>query len=145
MRSKDFQIRLFHEGRDDIVTDLGMQRAWKIQDCLPEAVNDFPDLKNGKLLLFFPDATLSDGAAEMESEGFYDVSNTPPWDTWISYFEDRTPIHGSYDTYLLAFVPAELVELAEIGITINPEECIQWLTDADVKLRDRLSPHLTLD
>ena len=32
-----------------------------------------------------------------------------------------------YDTYLLAYVPAPLVELTNGGKMVDPEGCIQWL------------------
>lgn len=34
----------------------------------------------GRLLLYWPDQSLADGAAEYASIGFFDVDNTPPWD-----------------------------------------------------------------
>jgi hypothetical protein len=39
----------------------------------------------GRLLVFKPDDTLEDGAAEVGSQGFFDVSNVPPWDSWVDY------------------------------------------------------------
>jgi hypothetical protein len=99
-----------------------------------------PILNGGRLLCYFPDADLCDGAAEQESNGFFDVYNTPPWDTWVGYFQDGLDPKGSYDNYLLAYVPEQLVSLAAGGILVNPEECIMWLEDADVRLRSRI-PH----
>jgi hypothetical protein len=43
--------------------------------------NVYPEVDpatGGRLLAYFPDADLSDGAAEVESRGFFDVYNTPP-------------------------------------------------------------------
>src|SRR5262249_31379997 len=39
------------------------------------------DLAGGRLLAYYPDTNLFDGAAEEESGGFFDVDNIPPWDT----------------------------------------------------------------
>jgi hypothetical protein len=36
------------------------------------------DLHQGRLLAYFPRAQLSCGAAEFETDGFFDVDNTPP-------------------------------------------------------------------
>ena len=85
---------------------------------------------------------IGDGAAQAESNGFFDLYNTPPWDTWVSYFEDVPNGPGSYDCYLLAYVPRQLLPLAAGALLVNPEECILWLSDADVKLRSRLSINL---
>jgi hypothetical protein len=88
----------------------------------------------GRLLVYFPDADLTDGAAEVASEGFFDVYNAPPWGTWVGYFEDGAP-DPSYTAYLLAWVPNALVGAVGAGIEVNPEQCIAWLTDAQVGLR----------
>src|SRR5690242_12115275 len=39
------------------------------------------DLAGGRILVYGPDEELSDGAAEAETHGFFDVNNCPPWDT----------------------------------------------------------------
>jgi hypothetical protein len=67
-----------------------------------------------------PHDSLSDGAATVQSEGFFDVDNVPAWDTWI-YFDGRT---------LLSWVPAQLISKVQSGIDVNPEGCIKWADDA---------------
>jgi hypothetical protein len=84
-------------------------------------------------LVYFPDDDLADGAAEAESEGFFDVHNAPPWDTWVAMVEDEAS--GQPRPYLLSWVPPAFLELAQAGISVNPEECIRWLDDADVAMR----------
>jgi hypothetical protein len=91
----------------------------------------------GRVLVYFPDADLTDGAAEVASVGFFDVYNAPPWGTWIGYFEDGGA-ERSYTSYLLAWVPDALVGAVAAGIDVNPEQCIAWLTDAQVDLRSVL-------
>jgi hypothetical protein len=71
---------------------------------------------DGRLLLYFPVENLADGAAQVASNGFFDVDNIPPWDTWVHY-SDRT---------LVSWVPQILIPLAQAGIDVNPEECIRW-------------------
>jgi hypothetical protein len=46
------------------------------------------DLAGGRLLLFDPDETLSDGAAAVASQRFFDDDNVPPWDSWVLYVAD---------------------------------------------------------
>jgi hypothetical protein len=91
------------------------------------------------LLVYHPDANLADGAAELESRGFFDVHNAPPWGTWIGFFDDRRPDH-SFSCYLLAWVPEALVAAAGAGIDVNPEACIVWFADANVTLRSVVKP-----
>jgi len=140
MRSPELCPRILHDGRDDVVCDVGSARHWRIRATTTTPATSMPKLKGGRLLCYFPDADLCDGAAEQESEGFFDVYNTPPWDTWVGYFHDGLEPDGCYDNYLLAYVPEQLMSLATGGILVNPEECIMWLEDADVKLRSRI-PH----
>lgn len=92
----------------------------------------------GRLLVYFPDADLRDGAAEVASKGFFDVYNAPPWGTWVGYFDDGGS-DPSFRCYLLAWVPRALLNAAGDGIRVNPEGCIAWLEDVDVGLRPVIS------
>ena len=105
------------------------------RDLRTQSVREEQLPARGRLLIYFPDAELSDGAAQVESREFFDVFNAPPWGTWVAYFEESS--RGvSQNAYLLAWVPAELVPLASAGIEVNPEECIAWLEDTTVEIRD---------
>jgi hypothetical protein len=108
-----------------------------------EFADRMPDLRGGRLLAYFPDADLSDGAAEQASGGFFDGANLPPWDTWISYFED--PVDLCYGNYLVCYVPRLAIPAAQIGITVNPEECIAWLADTDTVPCQRLKSLGTIE
>lgn len=90
----------------------------------------------GRLLVYFPDAELRDGAAEAESQGFFDGHNAPPWGTWVAYFEDHSQ-DVSFASFLLAWVPQRLISLADAGIEANPEQCILWVGDAHPHARLR--------
>ncbi|MCX4239068.1 hypothetical protein OEB96_00465 [Paraliomyxa miuraensis] len=88
--------------------------------------------------MYFPDADLADGAAEAASEGFFDTHNAPPPATWIGYFEDGGD-DPSYSAYVLAWVPTDAVVIADAGVAVNPEECIQWVGATRVLLRPVLA------
>jgi len=45
-------------------------------------------LGEGRLLVYFPNDELADGAAEVQSQGFFDIFNAPPWDTWVAMVEE---------------------------------------------------------
>jgi len=44
------------------------------------------------------------------------VNNVPPWDTWVAFSEKM----------LVSWVPPALIDVAQMGIDVNPEECIGW-------------------
>jgi hypothetical protein len=72
----------------------------------------------GRLLLYTPSENLACGAAEASSNGFFDVNNVPPWDIWVHFSEGT----------LVSWVPPALVDVAQMGIYVNPEACIRWAT-----------------
>ncbi|HVG45588.1 MAG TPA: hypothetical protein VM890_12695, partial [Longimicrobium sp.] len=72
----------------------------------PRSWEDQPrGLAGGRLLVYVPDADLTDGAAELESGGFFDVFNTPPWDTWVAFATDLAAPNDWNANYLIAYVP----------------------------------------
>lgn len=75
------------------------------------------DLSVGRLLTYVPVENVADGAAEFESNGFFDFEDAPPWDTWIAYS----------DSTLLSWVPTQLIPLVQRGIDVNPVGCIRWM------------------
>jgi hypothetical protein len=80
----------------------------------------------GRLIGFEPDESLSDGAAEVHSRGFFDFRNTPPWDVWLDFVVDATG-----KPCLISWVPEELLEQVSEGIAANPEQCIFWLPELE--------------
>jgi hypothetical protein len=79
-------------------------------------VVDLAFAEGGRLLLYFPQENLACGAAQVSSGGFYDADNVPPWDLWVAYA----------DRAVWSWVPPALIEVAQLGIDANPEQCIQW-------------------
>jgi hypothetical protein len=99
-------------GRDELVLSVVARRSELVGVQERSA-----DASVGKLLLYAPAENLADGAARYASKGFFDVDNVPPWDTWVSFSRG----------ILLSWVPPQLVPLAQSGIDVNPECCIQWI------------------
>ena len=75
--------------------------------------------KNGRLFGFYVRQTLFDGVSEMETHGFIDETNTPPWDSWICMV----------DELLISWIPPTMADDVQLAIVCNAEECIAWLTD----------------
>ena len=87
--------------------------------------------KEGNLLIYYPDLTLSDGAAQLASEGFFDADNEPPWDTWVfcgRYDGFNNP--EDYGTFLLSCIPRDFRHRVNRGIQINPERCLEWAKES---------------
>jgi len=89
----------------------------------------------GKLLFLRFDVQLADGLSMCESHGFFDVLDTPGWDTWIWYEIDEAAALGGrgIDEILAAWVPPCLFELAERGMAVNPVACLTWADDPKFK------------
>jgi hypothetical protein len=117
-------------GWDAIVASVCERRARLLERHPPYPLCRPP----GNLLIFDPGQTLGDGAAMVESGGFFDADNTPPWDTWVAYVKEEPRRPDSWtrlDSYLLCWIPGEFVSLVRRAIDVNPEECLLWADDAD--------------
>jgi hypothetical protein len=133
LRSLPMQAMAFRQSRYNYIYDVHKLRYSYLysRNKLPKA---FPKslIQEGQLLVFFPDMNLADGAASVQTDGYFEGDNLPPWDTWIDYFEE--PIFEGEDRsvrkYLVAWVPPVFVEQVQEGIRVNPEKCIQWLEDS---------------
>jgi hypothetical protein len=73
--------------RIEVVNTIFARRTQLIA-TLPPRPNVVLDgtLMDGRLVAFFIDHTLWDGAAESESKGFFDVNNVPACDTWVYFY-----------------------------------------------------------
>jgi hypothetical protein len=104
--------------REEVVRSVLMGRSKLLRSRTGSTQNKFAqDLSGGRLLLYAPEENLADGASELASYGFFDVHNTPPWDTWVTYSGGT----------LLSWVPSPLFGLVESGIDVNIENCIRWM------------------
>ena len=137
LRYDQFRPHTLEVDRAAIVRAPVHQRTVHVpRDLQPVSCVD--ELGGGRLLAYFPDADLSDGAAEQETAGFFDSFNAPPWDTWVALFEDPTAAHSSYRVYPVAWIPPAFLDTASRGIAVNPESCILWLADVATRLTAEL-------
>ena len=128
---------ILSETRADVVLSVLMYRAAWLQQRDIKPITKDGQLRQGRLLCYFPDADLADGAAQVASEGFFDVNNIPPWDTWVGlYGSDLEDV--SRKVYLISYVPEAHTSHARRGIEVNPEECIMWLYDTDTPISNVL-------
>lgn len=137
LRSKTLRPSLFHDGPDYLVRDLGQSRQFQLRYRKMHVRYEPPVVATGRLMLYFPDENLADGYAEAVSGGFFDADNVPAYDTWVSILTDENHPRQSARRYLLCYVPAYLIDVADAGIEGNPEECIVWLDQSDCSIRRR--------
>lgn len=72
-----------------------------------------------------------DGASAAASAGWFDGNDLPPWDTWLGYARVNT--RRFTDRFaLFAFVPDTRTEVVMRGMKVNPVDCIEWATEADM-------------
>jgi hypothetical protein len=60
-----------------------LERSRRLSSSGKRDLSPVADLCGGRLLAYFPDDNLFCGTAEAESQGFFDVDNIPPYDTWV--------------------------------------------------------------
>lgn len=116
--------------RQGIVDEVARKRRTLLRMSRLDHPQQKESLGRGRLLVYEPELNLYDGAAMNASEGFFDGDNVPPWDTWLAYIVDTVEEN---QTYLIAWVPPELLELASDGIDVNPEDCIRWAGNVDAE------------
>lgn len=113
-----FGAESFRGGHGNIPTPRAVEKLVQRRAKLIRSMTEV-NIIEGRGLLFAPQDSLSDGAATVQSEGFFDVDNVPAWDTWV-YFDGRT---------LLSWVPPQLISKVQSGVDVNPEGCIRWVDD----------------
>ncbi len=128
----------FHEGSDDLVCNVGSARQRQLHYKKLSVPHKSPIIAPGRFMVYFPDENLCDGYAELVSKGFFDVDNLPAHDTWVSLFNEESRLQRSSRRHLLCYVPVAAIEAANAGIDGNPEECIVWLEQCDVSIRQRV-------
>lgn len=114
--------------RDSLESIALLRRAALERDAVPAAAP--AHTQGGRLLFYDADGSLFDGAAEAESRGFLDADNAPPWDTWLGFIREPDIAGRRWcQTYVLAWIPPAFVPAVDLGIQVNPEECILWAND----------------
>jgi len=123
-------LNLSPERRATCVANLIDERGFRIHAS--GGLHGTMNSPTGKLLLFYPDGSLFDGAAQVASRGFFDNDNIPAWDTWVYYGADGSGSRRDCDqTFLVSWIPRQFVPLVNDGIEVNPEGCLEWASARD--------------
>lgn len=84
------------------VNAINANRSALVRDTNIEVTDPAVAESKGRLLVYEPLETVTDGASNSSSRGFFDIEDAPPWDTWFLYSA------GSISSW----VPEALVQLA---------------------------------
>jgi hypothetical protein len=88
----------------------------------------------GQVLVCEFNMSISSGESEYVTDGFFDVDDRPPWDTWICVL--GVTIAGEADqAVLLSWVPEPLTAIVNEGIEENPYGCIYWVRTAPAEIK----------
>lgn len=84
----------------------------------------------GRLLIYDPSSSDSSGGSMNCSNGFFDVDDCPPWDTWICAVRSDTHYALQRDDWmplLICWIPEVFYPLIEKGFNCCTIECIGWI------------------
>lgn len=83
---------------------------------------------SGRLLLADFEITNHNEATEIESNGFFDWADNPPWDLWL----------GVYQNQLLSWIPPQFVETVERSMLVECMDMFRWMNLAEIGLETSL-------
>jgi hypothetical protein len=129
LRSMELLPHSLEDGRKRVVNSVAIKRFLALGRPTRSPAST---LAGGRLLVYEADVNLCHGLEESETNGFVDLDNTPPWDTWIAY------IYEDASNYLLSWVPGEFISLVSSGIDVSPEQSFRWLDTENFLLTDML-------
>jgi hypothetical protein len=140
LRSEELRPPLLLLSRLDTVD--AVRRRRKTQVVHRRLLSD-PTAGGGGLIAYNPDFNMACGTSEAETAGYFDVDNTPPWDTWVALLD--VPDARHFETSLIAWVPPVFVSLVHAGIKVIAEECVMWLEECPEPLRREWNRVVTTD
>ena len=112
----DAFVKVTRDSYQQATESINRRRSELLRDAATQPVEPADAQMRGRLLLYEAMETVSDGAAEASSHGFFDIEDAPPWDTWFWHREGT----------IFCWVPESLVSSAQAGIGENPVDCIHW-------------------
>ena len=130
-RDERLRPQLLPRSRLSAVDDVRRSRRLYGEHHAPVDLEMF--IASGRLIAYGPDLNLACGMSEVETNGYFDVNNTPPWDTWVALVDAPNAKH--WESSLIAWVPPLFVPLVQAGINVIPEACVLWLEDCPPPLQ----------
>ena len=78
---------------------------------------------SGQVLLWAPEWDEFDGNLELQSQGFFDVNDSPPWDMWIGWI---THPHDPSEWFGVSWIPDRYIELIDKARELETAEVVKW-------------------
>ncbi|HUS14596.1 MAG TPA: hypothetical protein VM536_06200 [Chloroflexia bacterium] len=141
------------EPMDPFAAEVAQRRAALLRESGTYPVSAARGPAGGRLLCYAPWRNLEEACEEPASGGFYDLQAIPPWDTWIALLHADTVDRADtttqldvfrepggpfapgtrcwYDHYIVCWVPAAFIALADAGLLTSTTACIYWADDLD--------------
>jgi len=123
----------------NVVEEVAAARARQLKLAKIYPSEPARDLAGGRLLFYAPYENLAEGGEEQYTNGFFDVRALPPWDTWLWFVVDHAEEKWyGYDTYLVSWVPHELVDIVSEGaVATSTTDALAWadVLNADINIR----------
>jgi hypothetical protein len=123
-------LGLSGEERESWIYATIKQRTKELQETKQTLLTN---LAVGRLLIFYPDFSPSDGGVTAVSKGFIDDEYFPARDSWVYYDYEHVLLPNKAPAtinYLISWVPPQILELVDEAIEDDPVQSIQWLSDA---------------
>jgi hypothetical protein len=95
-------------------------RAGLLSGETPNSLNS----ATGKLLVVDYDVTNHNEATELESNGFFDWADNPPWDLWVCEFDQK----------LICWIPTVFVDVVAKSMLVECMGMLHWVTDENARL-----------
>jgi uncharacterized protein (TIGR02996 family) len=109
---------------------LSLVRRQRLEQIGKAPIKPANGLAGGRLLVFDPAASMSEGYSSQHSQGYFDADNIPPWDTWVMCMARYSAIYPH--PYVICYAPAPHRTRAASGIEVNGEGCLLWIEDSGV-------------
>ena len=128
-----------------------VERVAKLRADQLKLSNSYPlapaqHLAGGRLLCYAPYENLAEGVEEQETQGYFDVNAVPPWDTWLWFVTQQAREQNRpylwYDTYLISWVPPELVDAVDKGaVATSTTHALEWADELELGAFRAASSH----
>lgn len=116
---------------DDLIQNCLNKRLAFVQQLEADLAKESnTNLSTGKILIYCPLATASQGIAHAQSHGFLDDADAPPYPTWLGFsYTDRLVEGSYYSAYLIAWIPHKYIHYVDQAMASNELKRLFWLED----------------
>jgi hypothetical protein len=122
-------LGLSGEERESWIHGTITQRSKELQEKKQTLLTN---LSVGRLLIFYPDFSPSDGIVSAVSKGYIDSEYFPARDSWVYYDYEHVLLPNKAPAtinYLISWVPPQIIDLVDEAIEDDPTQSLQWLSD----------------